>query len=336
MSDGQTDTLTLHGRRGEEDTIQAGTGGAGAPPDSTVARGTALGRYVILETLGQGGMGVVYSAYDPQLDRRIAIKLLRHSTSDEGNARLLREARAMARLNHRNVATVHDVGTVDDSVFIAMEFVEGETLKRWISERAGTSSFGFRDVLELYLDAGEGLAAAHDAGLIHRDFKPENVMLTPQGRVVVLDFGLAAPPAEGASVGNLVFENNDLTMTGTIMGTPAYMSPEQITGSPIGPTSDQFSFCVALYEGLFGTRPYAGNSIEDLRGQLISGDRVPPPSNRDVPGWVIEPLERGLQRDPKSRYASMRELLAALRADPARKRRKMVAGVLRERRSGEP
>jgi len=327
MSDAHTNTPTFGGRPGEEETIQAGNGGPIASPEPSAGRGTALGRYVILDTLGQGGMGVVYSAYDPQLDRRIAIKLLRHTHSEEGNARLLREARAMARLNHRNVATVHDVGTVNGSVFVAMEFVEGETMKHWINNSAGTDR-SVEKVLALYLDAGEGLAAAHDAGLIHRDFKPENVMLTPQGRVVVLDFGLAAPPADSATGGAHAFEHNDLTLTGTIMGTPAYMSPEQITGSPVGPASDQFSFCVALYEGLFGARPYAGNSLDDLRGQLTSGERSAPPPDHDVPGWILQSLERGLQRHPKDRHRSMRELLAALRADPAKKRRRIVVPTL--------
>jgi len=328
VDDEQSETVTLRPGRSQHDdhaATEAGLDPSG--PDPLIDRGTSLGRYVILDTLGEGGMGVVYAAYDPELDRRIAIKLLRHATSAEGNARLLREARAMARLNHRNVATVHDVGTVDGSVFIAMEFLEGETLKRHLAAHVGPQRLGFREVLRLFIAAGEGLAAAHRAGFIHRDFKPENVMLTADGRVVVLDFGLAAPPAEGTSSDGdyaPAFENSSLTVTGTIMGTPAYMSPEQMSGKPVGPASDQFSFCVALFEGLFGERPFRGENYVELFDNLSSGDRRARPDPRDVPSWVQRAVDRGLEVSPDDRFATMGELITALRDDPSIRRRRMI------------
>ena len=328
MGDERSETLTLRRERSQPDDHAATEAGTEASePDPLIDRGTSLGRYVILETLGEGGMGVVYAAYDPELDRRIAIKLLRHSTSTEGNARLLREARAMARLNHRNVATVHDVGTVDGSVFIAMEFLEGETLKDHLAAHTGTKRLDFKEVLRLFLAAAEGLAAAHRAGFIHRDFKPENVMLTKDGRVVVLDFGLAAPPAEGTSSSDLSeapFDGSSLTATGTIMGTPAYMSPEQMSGKAVGPASDQFSFCVALFEGLFGERPYHGDNYVELFDNLSSGDRRARPDTRDVPGWVQRAVDRGLEVSPDDRFATMSELIAALRDDPSIRRRRIL------------
>src|SRR5262245_37690244 len=210
-------------------------------------------------------MGVVYAAYDPELDRRVALKLLHAGGSVEARKRLLREAQAMARLAHPNVIAVHDVGTWGDEVFVAMEFVEGPTL----AERVRDEEPGWREVLDLYLQAGEGLAAAHVAGIVHRDFKPQNALVGRDGRVRVLDFGLARgtgalPPREaeegpdsGAAPGLLV---TPLTRSGSRMGTPAYMSPEQFEGLPADELSDQFSFCVALYEALYGERPFGGGN----------------------------------------------------------------------------
>lgn len=332
MDDERSETLTLRLERSKHDDHAATEAGSESKePEAQIDRGTSLGRYVILDTLGEGGMGVVYAAYDPELDRRIAVKLLRHSTSTEGNARLLREARAMARLNHPNVATVHDVGTVDDSVFITMEFLEGETLKEHLAAHTGEKRLDYTEVLRLFLAAAEGLEAAHRAGFIHRDFKPENVMLTTDGRVVVVDFGLAVPPTEGTSSGDLSdapFDGSSLTATGTIMGTPAYMSPEQMSGKAVGPASDQFSFCVALFEGLFGERPYRGDNYVELFDNLSSGDRRAPPDNRDVPGWIQRAVDRGLQVSPDDRFATMADLIAALRHDPSVRRRRLLVPAL--------
>ena len=331
MSEERSETLTVR-REPEGDHAATESDYDAAESDPPIERGASLGRYVILDTLGEGGMGVVYSAYDPELDRRIAIKLLRNASSREGNARLLREARAMARLNHRNVATVHDVGTVDGSVFIAIEYLEGETLKEHLAAHTDSSRLDYREILRLFLTAAEGLAAAHEAGFIHRDFKPENVMLTADGRVVVLDFGLAAPPAEGTASGDshsdTPFDGSSLTVTGTIMGTPAYMSPEQMAGKPVGPASDQFSFCVALFEGLHGERPFSGDNFADLYDNVSSGGPPTRPDTRDVPVWVQRAVDRGLQLNADDRFATMRELIAALRDDPsARRRRVLVPAV---------
>src|SRR5579862_4327593 len=223
-----------------------------------VARGATIGRYVILERLGQGGMGVVYRAYDPELDRRIALKLVRADSRHHLalRQRLVREAQAMARVSHANVLTVYDAGTVGDEVFIAMELVDGVTLGRWLrAERRA-----WRDVIDRFVGAGRGLAAAHAAGLVHRDFKPDNVLVAASGAVRVTDFGLAraaresdpdAAPSPSASPSRL-------TQTGAVLGTPAYMAPEQVRGEAVDARADQFSFCVALYEALWGETPFSG------------------------------------------------------------------------------
>ncbi|MCA9652041.1 MAG: protein kinase [Myxococcales bacterium] len=210
--------------------------------------GTRVGRYEIQALLGRGGMGMVYAAHDPELSRTIAIKLLR-STDEARQARLLREARALARLSDRHVITIHDVGTFEGRVFLAMELLEGQTLLAWRS--AGPRPW--REVLRVYTDAGRGLQAAHAAGLVHRDFKPTNVMITEAGRVVVLDFGLVhaveGEPSlhDDDTAYDASEEEGTLTRTGQRLGTPAYMAPEQIRGDPLGPRTDQFGFCVALW-----------------------------------------------------------------------------------------
>ncbi|MCA9720206.1 MAG: serine/threonine protein kinase, partial [Myxococcales bacterium] len=216
---------------------------------------TTIGRYRVLRRIGAGGMGVVYAAYDNELDRKIAVKLVaRGAGKDGGGLRLVREAQAMARVSHPNVINVYDAGTFGRFVFVAMEYVDGHTLAERMAKRPG-----WREVLEVFRAAGRGLAGAHEAGLIHRDFKPENVMITRRGRVVVLDFGLARPrdatpetspaargpgdepaPALTRSVGETTALEASLTRTGALMGTPAYMAPEQMRGQPLDARSDQF------------------------------------------------------------------------------------------------
>ena len=212
---------------------------AAGPPGDTggLPAGVRLGRYVVLERLGAGAMGVVYSAYDPELDRRVAVKLVRAEaergeSSAGARGRRLTEAQTVARLNHPSVITVYDVGTVGDRVFIAMELVDGGTLAAWRAERPRSRG----EILELFLRAGEGLAAAHDAGVVHRDFKPDNVLGGKDGRLRVTDFGLARAAKPGANA----------VPTVEIVGTPAYMSPEQFRGEPADARADQFAFCVAL------------------------------------------------------------------------------------------
>lgn len=266
----------------------------GAPP---LGRGAAVGRYVILDPVGAGGMGVVYAAYDPELDRRVALKLLapERSGGEPGRLRLLREAQALARLAHPNVVAVHDAGTFGERVFVALELVEGETLGRWLRAEPRP----WREVLARFLPAGRGLAAAHAAGLVHRDFKPENVLLGTDGRVRVADFGLARALEEPEEA------------PGAAPGTPAYMAPEQRRGMAADARSDQFSFCVALHEALYGERPSARET----------------PAGTQVPGWLRDVVLRGLKANPEERYPAMDDLLRELERDPAAVRRRWLAAA---------
>jgi len=294
-----------------------------------LARGANLGRYVVLEWLGGGGMGVVYLAYDPELDRRVALKLLRAAGGGdpERRTRLLREAQAMARLAHPNVIAVHDVGTVEDEVFVAMEYVDGSTLSAWLREAPQT----WKTRLDPFLQAGRGLAAAHAAGIVHRDFKPDNVLVGKDGRVRVVDFGLARgaavdpSPAEVAetltrSGGALA---TPVTRTGALMGTPAYMSPEQFAGGKTDERTDQFSYCVSLYEALYGKRPFTGSTFAEL-GSAVSEGKIDEVSDRRVSAWLRAAIVRGLSKRPEDRHPSMDKLLAALSHDPARRRRRAI------------
>ncbi len=300
-------------------------------------------------------MGEVYGAYDPELDRKIAIKLVRADRSGdsaENRARLMREAQATAKISHPNVVIVHDAGTVRDRVFVAMEFIEGSTLNHWLLTRDRP----WPEILETFISAGRGLAAAHDKGLVHRDFKPDNVMVTTGGQVRVMDFGLArlATAAEVAAVGprpspafsrlrraapdeldrtealdatpdliarkagplGLASLYHDLTQTGALLGTPAYMSPEQFDGRPADARSDQFSFCVALFEALYGERPFKGRDFAELASNVLAGRLTPVSSARPVPAWVHAALERGLQANPAERFPSMAALLEELDRRP--------------------
>jgi tetratricopeptide (TPR) repeat protein len=307
-----------------------------------LARGATVGRYLILEEIGRGGMGVVYAAYDPDLDRRIAIKVLR-GRSDEGSAgsaRLLREAQALAKLAHPNVIAVFDVGTVPlvpgvpaaaapvtssatgdphaDEVFVAMELVPGGTLREAVERKP------WREIIAAYAAAGRGLAAAHAAGLVHRDFKPENVLVGADGRPRVTDFGLVRATAGGATDPNPgrgrpgggaspSALDSDLTAAGTVMGTPSYMAPEQMIGEPTSAATDQFSFAVALWEALFGVKPYAGKDVATTHAAVVAGHRTPY-ERGEVPVRVVRTLERALAAAPAERWLSMDGLLADLEA----------------------
>jgi tetratricopeptide (TPR) repeat protein len=312
---------------------------AGTPPADGVpiSRGTSVGRYVVLSTIGAGGMGIVFKAYDPELDRKVALKIVRADRPSEGpdgrgpgagQARLVREAKVMARLSHPNVVSVYDAGTFGDRVFLAMELVDGLTLTEWLSDEPRDG----RDVLRVFLEAGRGLAAAHAAGLVHRDFKPDNVLVSRRGEVKVTDFGLAraatgearetraserpGPPSSGAAHR---LPPGASTKTGTILGTPAYMAPEQRRGEVADARSDQFSFCVALYEALFHKRPFETATRE-------GGAAPPRPRVPAVPSRIESAVRRGLSEDASARYASMEELLQALsRESPFAGRRVAVA-----------
>ena len=287
-----------------------------ARPAQVEVDASKIGRFVVLRKLGEGGMGVVYAAYDDELERKVAIKLLRTEFSGQqqsvGQARLLREAQAMARLSHPNVAQIYEVGKFASSVFIAMEFVAGHNLREWL-ERAPRS---WQAILAAYIQAGHGLAAAHAAGIVHRDFKPDNMLMGDDGRVRVLDFGLARPDealieAVGVS-GTSGLYALGLTQAGAFVGTPAYMAPEQFAREPADAHSDQFSFCVALFEALHGYRPFFGTDVAELREAVLAGRRADPPDDTPVPGWVAQVLARGLSIAPEQRFPTMTALLAAL------------------------
>ncbi len=294
-------------------------GGDPATPEATPTAESAhhISRYRVTGPIGAGGAGVVYAAWDPELGRPVALKLL-HAESraqPEGKSRVLREAQAMARLTHPNVVAVHDVGTSGEQVFIAMELVEGGTLRAWQT----ASPRSWREILRVYLAAGRGLAAAHAAGLVHRDFKPENVLVAPDGRVLVTDFGLARQAhgeTEPAAPANLTLTSGstpDATLTpiGSLVGTPAYMAPEQLDGQPATASSDLFAFCVALYEALFAARPFSGKTVFALRGAIGAG-AVEWPQTPRIPRWLRRELARGLRADPDQRHPGMTDLLSAL------------------------
>ena len=321
----------------EEATIEGVSNSWGDPEAdaSDLPTGASLGRYTILRRLGAGAMGVVYSAFDPDLDRKVAIKILHSRTNavssgEEGKLRLLREAKALARLSHPNVVAIHDVGTFGDRIFLAMEFVDGETLGAWLKKRRRP----WKESVELLIKAGEGLAAAHRGGLIHRDFKPDNVVLGHDGRVRVLDFGLArasddmAPqPMPDYPVDASASIKIDITTTGVLVGTPAYMSPEQHIGRGADARSDLFSFCVTLYQALYGERPYEGANLSALASNVIQGKIRPPPSAAKVPTWLRKLVLQGLSVDPEERFPSMEALLKRLRHDPVRIRFRWLAVV---------
>jgi tetratricopeptide (TPR) repeat protein len=309
--------------------------------------GDRVGRYEVAGAIGSGAMGTVYAARDPDLDRRIALKLVRRigsaSVAGEARPRLLREAQAMARLHHPNVVAVHDVGTFGAQVFLAMELVEGQTLTQWLAAERP-----WRRILDVFVQAGRGLEAAHAAGLVHRDFKPDNVLVDRQDHARVTDFGLARlhesgtrrepPRADTANVDvalAVTLEEPNarqspltelLTRTGALVGTPAYMAPEQLAGRAADPRSDQFSFCVALYEALCGTRPFVAQNSDGLRAAM-AGEVLARPLTPSVPPWLLRVLERGLKHDPAARWPSMATLLDALMRLPAQRRRRRIVIV---------
>ena len=297
-----------------------------APPVGALDRaGARIGRYEVTGRLGSGGMGVVYRARDPELDRLLAIKVLRGERREfRDEARFLREAQAMARLSHPNVVPVHDVGQSEHGLFLAMELVEGTTLRRWLAEAPRS----WREILEIYLQAGRGLAEAHAAGLVHRDFKPENVLVDRRGRARVTDFGLARPEARDGrgALRSLRIGDSALTRSGTIMGTPAYMAPEQLAGRHVDARADLFAFCVALHEALFGRLPYGGSTIGE-RLTAISGGKLDQAPRGGVPRWLTRALVRGLAAEADARWPDMPALLGALERGLSRRRSLWLAGA---------
>ncbi len=340
----------------------------------------AIGRYRINTKIGEGGMGVVYAAFDPELQRDVAVKLIRsgqlRGDLQQASQRLRREAQITAQLAHPNVVTIYDVGESDGGVYIAMEHVDGPSLARWIRQDART----WREVITMFFGAGRGLAAAHDAGLIHRDFKPANVLVGDR-RARVVDFGLAhdgpvksrpikpdadilsTAPSDGDRVRNddvlstatasvttrsgdvtitavgdragddlastlsglsgdsltVTIEGDEpvtiegsVTSTGHFVGTPAYMAAEQFLGADADARSDQFSFCVSLYEGLYGERPFAGTTASEIARNVVAGNVRPVPPRARVPGWLRNILLRGLDPDPAQRHDTVKAMLASI------------------------
>jgi hypothetical protein len=317
---------------------------ATAPVSSTArveaaeSLGSSLGRYRLERELGEGGMGVVHAAFDPDLQRRIALKVLRIAApSVEAKDRLLREARAMARLAHPNVVTVHEVGTANGRDYVAMELVVGDTLADWLRSEKRRSV----DIVAAFLAAGRGLAAAHAAGIVHRDFKPHNVLRSRAGRIVVTDFGLAREaqadlPAHPeamlpVSTRPMTFPDSTpgslsgITVTGSLLGTPAYMAPEQWGGGVVTPATDQFAYCVALWEALAGERPYRGPTLDELRAQAALGPGALDASK--IPRRLRPILRRGLDPDPAARWPNMDALLAQIVRVGRRPRIALAIGV---------
>jgi serine/threonine-protein kinase len=314
---------------------------SGEHPDPTSApagrpslnKGDAVDRYVVLEQLGKGGMGEVYAAWDPVLDRKVALKLLKaeHQESgiaDELRLRLMREAQALARMSHPNVVTVHDVGIVDGQIYLAMEFVEGQTLTKWLAERPRS----WREILSVFLEAGEGLAAAHDAGVTHRDFKPDNVVIGKNARARVMDFGLAHAH-EGAQEPQPIAASADtptgsirrrITLPGIMLGTPAYMSPEAMFGQKTDPRSDEFSFAVALYEALYGFRPFEGATAPAVAAEIQVNRVRPPPRKSPVPRRIHQLLLKALRANPDERFQTLRALLIQLGRRKSSRRRQVL------------
>ncbi len=259
-----------------------------------------IGRYQIVATIGGGAMGIVYEAIDPQLERRVAIKMLR---DDAHRERLLREARAVAQISHPNVIAVFDAGiTGDGDVFMAMELIRGKTLRKWLEEHRRSQ----RDIVAAMVKVGRGLAAIHRAQLVHRDVKPDNVLVAEDGRVLVTDFGLVRlePDARGKTTPAAL----ELTQTGAFVGTPAYAAPEQLDGpAETDARGDQFSYCVTLHEALTGTRPFVGANLAELRAAIDSG-----PPALDAPAPIVAAVKRGLALDPAARWPSMDALVTAL------------------------
>ena len=351
--------------RPDETTADVGDTLPAEPPGGgSLDRGAAVGRYLVLSVIGRGAMGEVYAAYDPELDRRVALKLLHTAGGSEGaRQRLVREARALGKLSHPNVVQVHDVGEHHGNVFLTMELVDGLSLDVW-TETAPRP--GWPEVLGAYLEAARGLSAAHDQGLVHRDVKPSNILRGNDGRVRVVDFGIARGPASepteetagepfaAAAIAPSVSPLDEtlpapvtvggtppgsverLTAAGAVMGTPLYMAPEQYKGSGVGPASDQYSLCLALYEGLYGAVPFDAppglSPVGMLLELLIQKERGVPavaPVGSPVPAWIHRALLRGLAPSPGDRYPSLTALIAALGEDPdARRRtRRRIGGV---------
>jgi tetratricopeptide (TPR) repeat protein/predicted Ser/Thr protein kinase len=296
-----------------DDTATAPGSSPSANDLAVIQPGMVVGRYELRARVGAGGMGVVYAARDPELDRDVAVKFIRDALGTEGEDRLRREGQAMARLAHPNVLPVYDVGFALGRIFVAMELVEGGTLGQWVAKAGRTAG----EILRAYLQAGRGLAAAHAAGLVHRDFKPSNVLVAADGRVLVTDFGLARPTGGDAPIGpappdapaNVTVESSD-----GVVGTPAFMPPEQAHGEAVDARADQFAFACALWQALYQAQPYRGATLAAIVTAAEARELVPPTAamRKRAPAHVREALERALDPEPARRFPAMTDLLAAI------------------------
>jgi predicted negative regulator of RcsB-dependent stress response len=304
--------------------------------DSEIRHGTKIGRFVVVGELGKGGMGVVYAAHDRELDRQVALKVMRSAAAtEEERLRMLREGQAMARITHPNVITVYEVGVEGAHVFLAQELLDAGTLGEWLEEAPRSQA----EILDKFIAAGHGLAAAHAAGLVHRDFKPHNVLLGTDGRVRVADFGLAralgpegdeamlATRPNGPRLSEATSPMSPLTRTGRVMGTPMFMAPEQHEGRPADARSDQFAFSVALYHALYGDYPFPGETSVALADAVLAGRMKKPPRGHRVPARLRQILLRGLSTKRERRYPSMNAMLAELAAQPRRPFRKVAVVI---------
>jgi eukaryotic-like serine/threonine-protein kinase len=328
---GQADTDVPGGRAGPLSSPSLVRG----PSEPFLPPGKVIGRFIVHRMLGVGATGVVYAAHDPDLDRTVALKVLRGELSDrlDARARFLREAQALARLSHPNVIAVYDVGAADHCTFIAMEFIAGQTFADWM----GSSRRSWPEIVAVLAKAGRGLAAAHAAGLIHRDFKPANLLVGADGRVVVTDFGLARAVVEtealaGAGPAEEPQRDSELarsiTRTGAVQGTPAYMAPEQRAGRPGDARADQFSFCVTLHEAVFGGHPFLPAGDGSRAREWPAAETAPRQGDaRGIPAWLQRAIQRGLRWTPEDRHSDMDVLLAALNRQPLLRRRPVQLGL---------
>ncbi len=278
-------------------------------------------RYEIRGQLGSGGTSIVFEAHDPHMNRPVALKLIDVSPvpgSDPSDPvmRSVREAQALAQISHPNVVRVYEVAHEDNTVRIVMELVDGQTLREWIDAEPRRP---WREVIHVLVQAARGLAAAHAGGLVHRDFKPQNVIVTRSGDVRVLDFGLARAEARRAARAPREGDHSldsELTQSGSILGTPAYMAPEQFLGQAASARSDQFSFCLVLYEALYRQRAFEGTSFEQIESAVTKTAPQTPPDDAEVPEYIWPILRRGLAREADQRWSSVDELLGELKKDP--------------------
>lgn len=296
---------------------------------SNLRGGDLVGRYVVLGIIGAGGMGIVYLAYDPELDRRVALKVLRSEFShlDTVGPSLLQEAKSMAQLSDPNVCTVYEVGASKGAVFIAMEYIDGETMSDWLESRPRT----WKDIVEVMVQAGRGLEAAHRSGIVHRDFKPDNIMIDQQGRVRVMDFGVSERAVRKPGIRPENAEDGDVprrdSFSSLVVGTPGYMAPEQLNAQPVDQRCDQFSYCATLYKTLYGELPYQGSTLRELREAFEQDQLVETDNHRGVPNWLRQIVLRGISINPDDRFPSVGAVVERMQKIPRQRRNIAIAAL---------